>query len=542
MAIGRFSMKVGKAGKASPHAAYIAREGRYAGRLERGEKLEATEAGNLPGWAQENPLLFWQAADAFERANGTTYREMELALPRELSPPQRLELVRDFVRQEIGERHAYQWAIHNPIAADGGEQPHAHLMFSERQCDGIARDPEQYFRRYNGKAPERGGARKGYGPRAGQPLSLVERIDELKALKHRWQDMVNLHLERAGQSVRIDLRSHAERGTGEVPEAKQLPSQWRGDGRVKVIAFRQARAELQEATLAVEQAVPDVRAEIVRLDDERTRRKQVQREAEETRKAREAEKQAAALTEAWALSREVIAQMSAPQLWEQIERIRPPSMSALIERDPAVVDSLLQVHALEDQLNQANARGGEARRETLGWREAHPLRAKVHDLGLVQAAYLLEREEILHDVQRQREALAPRKVEAEQRLEALREQITPRIVAEQAPLRTRLAELEAIAQQKTTQEAARKELEREFRGMAASRAMKAYGYGDNGKAWQATPKLLREVIDEYNRRPKALQEGSLAGWLDDPEKFKSIATMIELQRWCRREIDRGMSR
>ena len=52
MAIGRLSMKVGKAGKAGPHAAYIAREGQYADRLKRGEKLEATEAGNMPAWAQ----------------------------------------------------------------------------------------------------------------------------------------------------------------------------------------------------------------------------------------------------------------------------------------------------------------------------------------------------------------------------------------------------------------------------------------------------------------------------------------------------------
>lgn len=41
-------MKVGKKGKAAPHAAYIVREGQYAKRLERGEKLEAMEAGNMP--------------------------------------------------------------------------------------------------------------------------------------------------------------------------------------------------------------------------------------------------------------------------------------------------------------------------------------------------------------------------------------------------------------------------------------------------------------------------------------------------------------
>ena len=58
MAIARLSMKVGRAGQACPHAAYIAREGRYAHRLEQGEKLEACEADNMPAWARADPLLF----------------------------------------------------------------------------------------------------------------------------------------------------------------------------------------------------------------------------------------------------------------------------------------------------------------------------------------------------------------------------------------------------------------------------------------------------------------------------------------------------
>ncbi len=99
MAIGRLSMKVGKAGKAGPHAAYIAREGQYANRLERGERLEATEADNMPAWAQSNPLAFWQAADAYERKNGTTYREMEIALPRELDAEQRAALCAEVVAE-----------------------------------------------------------------------------------------------------------------------------------------------------------------------------------------------------------------------------------------------------------------------------------------------------------------------------------------------------------------------------------------------------------------------------------------------------------
>ncbi|RMO11368.1 MobA/MobL protein [Pseudomonas coronafaciens pv. zizaniae] len=273
MAIGRLSMKVGKAGKAGPHAAYIAREGKYAARLDQNEKLEATESGNMPVWAQHCPQEFWNAADRNERKNGTTYREMEIALPRELSPQQRANLVRDFVRKEVGDRHAYQWAIHTPKAADGGEQPHVHLMFSERQRDRIERDPEQYFKRYNAKNPAAGGARKGYGPSAGLTLSAAERKAELRQLRDRWEKTCNSHLEQAGAVERIDMRSHAERNTGLVPERKHLPSEWRDPGqRAKVIDFRQARAELSQSREALRREVPSAGAEIISLEAERERR------------------------------------------------------------------------------------------------------------------------------------------------------------------------------------------------------------------------------------------------------------------------------
>ncbi|MGS3604664.1 mobilization protein MobA, partial [Klebsiella pneumoniae] len=114
MASYHLSVKTGGKGSASPHADYIAREGKYT--REKDSDLEHKESGNMPAWAAHKPSEFWKAADTSERANGCTYREIEIALPRELKPEQRLELVRDFVRQEIGERHAYQVAIHNPKA------------------------------------------------------------------------------------------------------------------------------------------------------------------------------------------------------------------------------------------------------------------------------------------------------------------------------------------------------------------------------------------------------------------------------------------
>jgi hypothetical protein len=95
--------------------------------------------GNMPAWAEHNLSHFWQAADEHERANGATYREIEIALPRELVPEQRRDLVEDFIKKEIGENHAYQWAIHTPKAAlEKGEQPKQLLNALNAQIDALS--------------------------------------------------------------------------------------------------------------------------------------------------------------------------------------------------------------------------------------------------------------------------------------------------------------------------------------------------------------------------------------------------------------------
>lgn len=212
MAIGRLSVSVGKKGKASLHAQYIAREGKYAKPSTHAEKLEYTGHGNMPSWAEHDPNYFWKMADEHERKNGSTYREHVVALPRELDENQRHELVKDWIKNEIGEKHAYQYAIHNPPAMDGGEQPHAHIMFSERLIDGIERDPDQYFKRHNSKNPEKGGAKK-----ANTPKKSVDRKAELKAMRDRWEKTCNAHLERAGRYERISMKSLKEQGIDREP-------------------------------------------------------------------------------------------------------------------------------------------------------------------------------------------------------------------------------------------------------------------------------------------------------------------------------------
>lgn len=212
MAIGRLSVGTGKKGKASPHAQYIAREGKYAKPSNHEEKLEDTGYGNMPKWAEHNPNYFWQMADEHERKNGSTYREHVIALPRELDEYDRHELIKDWIAQEIGEKHAYQYAIHNPPALDGDEQPHAHIMFSERTIDGVERDPDQYFKRYNSKNPEKGGAKK-----ANTGMKPADRKVELKAMRDRWEKTCNAHLEQGLRSERISMKSLKEQGIQREP-------------------------------------------------------------------------------------------------------------------------------------------------------------------------------------------------------------------------------------------------------------------------------------------------------------------------------------
>ena len=148
-------------------ADYIEREGRYE---QDREELEHRESENMPEWVEEDPRSYWEAADEHERANGSLFREIQFALPRELNEQERRELASGFARRLTeGERLPYTLAIHRG-GPDGGN-PHAHLMVSERGLDGHERSREQWFRRYNAKAPEKGGGEK-------EPHDDVARVGE----------------------------------------------------------------------------------------------------------------------------------------------------------------------------------------------------------------------------------------------------------------------------------------------------------------------------------------------------------------------------
>lgn len=212
MATYHLQVKTGKRGQAAAHSAYISRSGKHS-KSDKVHDLLTTGSGNMPSWAHGDPRTFWRAADKYERANGSTYREYELALPAELTLSQNLELVQEFLQEVVGQR-PFEFAIHAPNAALGSvPQPHAHVMTSGRTADHIERSAEQHFRRYNPQTPELGGCKKDSG---GQHRGQMKAA--LVATRESWADMQNKHLKMHGHDMRVDHRSLREQGLDRQPE------------------------------------------------------------------------------------------------------------------------------------------------------------------------------------------------------------------------------------------------------------------------------------------------------------------------------------
>ena len=212
-----FTVKVGKKGKAKAHAQYILRQGKYSPQPNKDndkyEDLILKGHGNLPEWAAGNPALFFDMSDIHERKNGSTYREEVIPLPREFNRQQQEDFIREWIEQEISDKHAYAFAIHEPLASDGKPNPHVHFMYSDRIDDGIERPPEQYFKRYNSKHPERGGAKK-----ANSGLKSSERKELLLAKRERFGDMINKKLREIGHYDKdISMKSLKAQGIDREP-------------------------------------------------------------------------------------------------------------------------------------------------------------------------------------------------------------------------------------------------------------------------------------------------------------------------------------
>lgn len=155
--------KVKKAPSCKNRFHYITRTAHYKNHKDNlHEKVEYVKSGNMPSFAENRPDLFWEAAHNYERKNARTAASQVIALPKELTVQQRIELAEALVKQFTDEfKFPYTFAIHNHKGEIGAQdQPHLHIMYCERSVDGHHRTAEQFFKRYNHAEPEKGGAQK----------------------------------------------------------------------------------------------------------------------------------------------------------------------------------------------------------------------------------------------------------------------------------------------------------------------------------------------------------------------------------------------
>lgn len=208
MATYHLSLKNGTKGKGGPHALYIMRLGKFA-KGAKGQQVIASEEFNLPYWAKSS-YDFFRAADIYERANGRSYSEFEIALPNELSLKENIILVRKFVERAIGEQFVTAYAIHDTMASlhETINQPHAHIMFSVRTMTDPpdkAKPAYLFFKRFNKKHPEKGGYEKDtrYSAKA-------ESSKNLKLARKLWEELVNNAYISKGIDKRISCKSLLE--------------------------------------------------------------------------------------------------------------------------------------------------------------------------------------------------------------------------------------------------------------------------------------------------------------------------------------------
>lgn len=173
------------AGTAGAHVLYIARPDAKAELVSEHMPTDPNEA-----------RAFLNRGELADRKNARVADKVRLALPRELTPEQRMQLVQDFAQNLTGGRVPSFAGIH----AEGKDahNPHCHMVIRDR-------DIETGKRVVRLSDSPRDRAKAGMEPKA------------VEWVRAKWEDHANRALEQAGHDVRIDRRTLEAQGIDREP-------------------------------------------------------------------------------------------------------------------------------------------------------------------------------------------------------------------------------------------------------------------------------------------------------------------------------------
>lgn len=202
----------------------------YTGKWEPGEhegRIVHTEILLPPNAPREyaDRQTLWNAVDASEKGqDAQTARRFIIALPKELTIEQNIELIRNYCQTTFVDKGMIaDIAVH--FNDEDPPNPHAHILLTMRSMDEHGKWQAKSKNMY--ALDENGNRIIG---KNGKPKRIkVNTVDwndpgNCERWRHEWEVQQNMALEEAGRSERIDMRSYERQGVEVIPETHLGPA------------------------------------------------------------------------------------------------------------------------------------------------------------------------------------------------------------------------------------------------------------------------------------------------------------------------------
>ena len=177
---------------------------------------------NAPEKYRDRATL-WNAVDASEtKSTAQTARRIIMALPKELTREQNIELIRNFCQTSFVDRGMIaDFAVHD----DEEGNPHAHVLLTMRslneqgewnpktRTEFVLDENGERIQTANGKFKRRCVSWDGWNDRG-----------NCEIWRHEWEVMQNAALEKAGRTERVDMRSFERQGIELAPTVHLGPA------------------------------------------------------------------------------------------------------------------------------------------------------------------------------------------------------------------------------------------------------------------------------------------------------------------------------
>lgn len=206
-----------------------------------------------------NREYLWNSVEKIEKSkNSQLARNLLFTLPRELNEEDRIRLISEFIEENFTSKGMIaDCNIHNLLASDNEEQPHAHILLTLREIGEHGKWKPKCRKEYildeNGEKIK---LKSGNYKSRKVNLNDWNEPDKAKEWREKFSKKANEYLEKNDINKRIDPRTFEEQGREELPQIHLGTSSYqmekkgiateRGNHNRKIIAFNLEFKKLKE--------------------------------------------------------------------------------------------------------------------------------------------------------------------------------------------------------------------------------------------------------------------------------------------------------